>query len=628
MPGMTTHSGRAETWAVTAIVCAAWLGACGGSASSGSLSNGDGTGAGGGSQGSGSGGGGGGSSGAGTFNSSSGAGAGTTTRRDGGAPVGCDPTCAAANGTCNGSVCTLVENPGAIPTATQKQLQTGGTADSTFKWLYPYDRTVFPRGLVSPTMQFDGMAADTLYVRIQSTTVDYAGYFKVTKSPTALGISQKAWDAIAAAALETDPIEVDVTESVAGKVTGPIKESWTIAPGRLEGIVYHETYNSPLAGAVGIMKVRIGDTTPTVLKSGCGNVCHTASADGSTLVADTTLTTSASYDLTKNAATLHTQSDDSFAYGGLYPDGTLLMSSTNYLGGLNTKSSLYDTRSGATLAAAGWDGVITKGGTTAFSPDGKQIAFVHEDKDSGHTLAKMDFDSTQKKFSNLVDLATDSKNYVAWPAFAPDGKSVVYHAGSSATFQAGFGTVADLFIVDVATRTVARLDALDGYLGSGNSGTYLPANDTGLNATPTVLPEAVGGYFWVVFTSHRSYGNVLQSNASSGTLGKLWIAAVDIDAPPGTDPSHPAFYLDGQELNADNLRGFLTLPPCEAAGATCTSGDQCCGGYCGQVSGGFQCTAQPPPCSNELDKCTTNTDCCNPAELCINNRCAQPPPTK
>ncbi len=612
------------------MVCAALLGACG-SSPSGLPSGDDGTGPGATSQGPGSGSGssgGGGSSGPGTFGSSSSSGAGPSTRRDGGAALVCDPTCAAAKGTCNAGVCAIVENPGGLDAPTQKALQTGGSSDSTFKWLYPYDRTVFPRGLVSPTMQFNGTSADALYVRIKSTTVDYTGYLKVTKSPIALGVPQKSWDAIAAAALGTDPIEVDVTESAGGKVTGPIKESWTIAPGRLQGIVYHETYNSPLAGAVGIMKIRVGDTQPTVLKSGCGNVCHTASADGSTLVADTTITTSASYDLKNNAATLHAQSDDSFAYGGLFPDGTLVMSSTNYLGGFNATSSLYDTKTGATVAASGWDGVITKGGTTAFSPDGKQIAFVHEDKDSGHTLAKMDFDVTQKKFSNLVDVATDSKNYVAWPAFTPDGKSIVYHIGSSATFQAGFGTVADLFIVDIATSTATRLDSLDGYLGSGSSATYLPANDTGLNATPTVMPEAVGGYFWVVFTSHRSYGNLLASNASSGTLGKLWVAAIDVNGAHGKDPSHPAFYLDGQEMNADNLRGFLTLPPCEAAGASCTSGDQCCGGYCGQVSGGFQCTSKPPPCSNELDKCATSSDCCDSADLCINNRCAQPPPAK
>ena len=464
----------------------------------------------------------------GTFNSSSGAS--PSGRGDGGAPLGCDPTCAAAKGTCNGGVCAIAENPGGLDPQTQNQLQTGGSADSSFKWLYPYDRTVFPRGLVSPTMQFGATSADAAYVRIKSTTVDYAGYVAVTQSPIAFSIPQKSWDAIAAAALGTDPIEVDVTESAGGKVTGPAKESWTIASGRLQGIVYHETYNSPLAGAVGIMQIRIGDTRPTVFKSGCGNVCHSASADGSTLVSDVSLNGSVSYDLKNNGAVLDMQSDSSFAYGGLYPDGSLLMSSTDYLGSFTPSSHLYDTKTGATIAAAGWDGTITRGGTTAFSPDGKRLAFVHMDKDTGHSIA--------------------------------------------------------------------------------------------------VLPVAVGGYFWTIFTSHRAYGNILASKASSDTLGKLWIAAVDINPSPGKDPSHPAFYLDGQELNADNLRGFLTLPPCAAAGASCTSGDQCCGGYCGQVSGSLQCTSKPPPCSNELDKCATNADCCDTGDLCINNRCAQPPPTK
>src|SRR5262249_22964152 len=153
-----------------------------------------------------------------------------------------------------------------------KQLQAGGSADGTFKWLYPYDGTVFPRGLVTPTMQFGGMSADSALVRIKSTTVDYSSYLKVTQSPIAFSVSQPSWNAIAAAALGTDPIEVDVTVRAGSQVTGPLKESWTIAPGRLQGIVYHETYNSPLAGAVGIMRIQIGDTKPTVLKSGCGNV--------------------------------------------------------------------------------------------------------------------------------------------------------------------------------------------------------------------------------------------------------------------------------------------------------------------------------------------------------------------
>ena len=42
------------------------------------------------------------------------------------------------------------ENPGGIDPGTQTSLENGGTADAAFRWLYPYDRTVFPRGLGAP----------------------------------------------------------------------------------------------------------------------------------------------------------------------------------------------------------------------------------------------------------------------------------------------------------------------------------------------------------------------------------------------------------------------------------------------------------------------------------------------
>jgi hypothetical protein len=573
-------------------------------------------------------------------------GGGPASRSDAGSgSAGCDPTCTAAQGTCNGAVCTIVENPGAIDPATQSQLQMGGSGDSAFAWLYPYDRTVFGRGLLSPTMQFAGGAADAAYVRITSMTVDYSGYFKIAQSPMAVIVPQSSWEAVAAAALGTDPVQVRVTKSAGGKVSGPIQESWTIAKGNLRGTIYYETYNSAVAGggagaagSVGLMKIQPGAPQPTALKTGCGNVCHTASADGSTLVASTALSSSAAYDLTTTFATIRASNDNTYTYGGLYPDGTFLMTATSYRGAplFGNTSQLVNTKTGAAIAAPGWDGVITKGGTVAFSPDGKQIAFVHEDKDSGHTLAKMDFDKNTNTFSNLVDLVTDSSRFVAWPAFTPDGKQVVYHAGSNGSFETDCGASGDLYVVDVATKTAHRLDRADGYAGTGSQA-YLPANDPDLSFAPTVLPEAVGGYFWAVFTSHRSYGNLLASKANgTGGLamclnpggdeanGKLWVSAIDINPAPGTDPSHPAFFLVGQEVSADNLRGFWVLPPCSKDGEVCGSGDQCCGGYCGQVDGGLQCTSRPPACSNEYDKCSSGADCCDSRDLCINNRCAQP----
>jgi len=290
-------------------------------------------------------------------------------------------------------------------------------------------------------------------------------------------------------------------------------------------------------------------------------------------------------------------------------------------------AALYDTHTGAKIAAQGWDGVISHDGTPAFSPDGHRMAFNHEDTGGGHTLAVMDFNAASRAFTNLADIAQDASNTLAWPSFTPDSQWVIYQAGSNAAFETDdpnsqvpwAGTVAtgDLFVVDIATHTVHRLDSLDGYAGAGAS--YLPAADPGLNFAPTVLPEAVGGYSWVVFTSHRSYGNTLASKDQSDVSGKLWVAAIDLSPTAGKDPSHPAFYLDGQETTADNLRGFWVLSPCKSDGSSCQAGE-CCGGYC---NAGV-CSSTPGGCSGEFDKCTTASDCCNSGDLCINGRCAQP----
>ena len=104
-------------------------------------------------------------------------------------------------------------------------------------------------------------------------------------------------------------------------------------------------------------------------------------------------------------------------------------------------------------------------------------------------------------------------------------------------------------------------------------------------------PIASGGYAWVVFTSRRMYGNVAQIGPwvsdprhypwqDQITDKKLWVAAVDLNGKPGTDPSHPAFYLPAQELHAGNARGYWTVEPCRGDGQGCMTGDQCCAGFC------------------------------------------------
>jgi hypothetical protein len=493
-------------------------------------------------------------------------------------------------------------------------------------WLYPYDRTVFPHGILSPLLQFGGATPTAVYVHVSFSTLDYKGFFGPS-APGSAKISQPMWVAIEAAAKGTDVVKVQVTKATGAVVAGPITENWTIAQGTVRGTIYYETYGSQLlggAGSVGIMKIAPGASQPTPFKSGCGNVCHTASADGSTLVAATSLGSSASYDL-KNAGTIiKNMVGDVFTYGGIYPDGSFLVSATNYRTWQGQPSRLYDAKTGAPIPTPSWDNTVQNGGTTAFSPDGKFIAFNHEDIAQGHVLAMMAYDSATMTFSGLVDVAVDPARTLAWPAFTPDSKWILYHAGSNPMFETDSNATGDLFIADVATQQVARLDAADGYIGNN---TYLPANDPNLNFAPTVLPEAVGGYFWVVFTSHRSYGNTLPSMANNDVNGKLWVAAIDLAPVPGKDASHPAFYLDGQESVADNLRGFWVLDPCKADGNSCQSGDECCGGYCHVGDGGGAlCSSMSGGCSAEFDKCTTASDCCNTSDLCINGHCSSPAP--
>jgi hypothetical protein len=186
------------------------------------------------------------------------------------------------------------------------------------------------------------------------------------------------------------------------------------------------------------------------------------------------------------------------------------------------------------------------------------------------------------------------------------------------------------------------LSALNGLAADGTT-VYLPtgtshANDTTLNYEPVVAPIAAGGYAWVIFTSRRLYGNLATGDPwlsdprdydatqyGNVTCKKLWVAAIDLNAPAGTDSSHPAFYLPAQELVAGNARGFWVLDPCRSDGASCDTGDQCCNGYCSPSgSGGNICTnGSSNQCSAPQERCSTAKDCCDSSNQCINNFCAQ-----
>jgi hypothetical protein len=174
-------------------------------------------------------------------------------------------------------------------------------------------------------------------------------------------------------------------------------------------------------------------------------------------------------------------------------------------------------------------------------------------------------------------------------------------------------------------------------INASKSAAAAAGRDTDRSYEPTFAPVASGGYFWLVFHSRRTYGNELVDvpyvNGSEGSGTKqLWVAAIDVvtGAATAADPSHPPFWLPGQDPTTRNMRGYWALDPCKADGASCSSGTDCCNGFCDTTNdaGAAVCGSTSSGCSQVGDRCNVSSDCCNSTAgvTCINHSCSEPPP--
>jgi hypothetical protein len=524
----------------------------------------------------------------------------------------------------------LHQNTDSVPAAVVASLQGASAADAQVAWAYPYDGTIFPRGVrEAPLMWLNGSSTDVIGVHVTSATFELEAYAAAPQSR--YNFDATAWQQFIDST--TGTAEVKVTRWDGQSPTVVTDQHWSVAPATMRGSIYYWGMN---AGRV--LRISADSDQPDDFlgaDTACHS-CHTVSANGQRLVMNEGTwpqETSYSYDLKANTTTYSGLSSDDagaseWGMAGISAAGTVLVENFAPLRGpIGQRTGAFDAVTGEPISGTGLEGKELW--MPAFAPDDQLIAYVDS---TSKDLRAYDWDSTARTATGdrlIVAAGSDpNTNVISLPTVSPDHQWIVYQRSSA---LGSLGNPGDLYAASVAhPGTEVSLDALNGATYPFAAGD----RDRHLNYEPTFAPVAAGGYFWLVLHSRRTWGNALTGPAfvaeASGTK-QLWAAAFDQSPVANQDPSHAAFHVPGQDPTDLNMRGYWALDPCKDDGTGCLSGTECCGGYCAADSdAGATCTAQGQSCAQNGDRCMQSSDCCEAADgvTCINRVCSEPPPPR
>ena len=538
-------------------------------------------------------------------------------------------------------------------TPAQKSALENPQSNGAVALVYPYDRTMFAKGLLPPELMWnEPSAAEACLVHIQE------DFYKLDAivpgaQPGRWDMSDAVWDALTTSNHGED-VTVDVSCVHGAVASSSVQRTWRVAPGSLRGSIYYWAVDKGqivklVPGAKASVPVfdsgppdQVGSPAPSNYdgksppwdandSSKRCVACHTVSKDGSRLASTFSARGSqgpwGAVDLvTGTVSQLGTYGQNTM-FQALTPEGKYIV--TNQV---DMKLRFADASTGAGIGSL-LDSFDDKLADPAFSHDGKKLAFSgsaiggNPVEMSFAKLEMVDFDPQGLSFANRrVVRPSDDGSCISFPSFSPGSDFIVYEKGDYSRAKYGDPVRSgndDLYVTN-----------LDGSLGdvllAAASGNHLDARNQHRNYQPTVNPIAVGGYMWVVFVSPRDYGNRHVSTGDPGLENRkqLWVTAVDLAPKPGVDPSHPAFLLEGQSLETINMSGYWSLEACHKAGDTCEAGYDCCGGFCrGDATGKRTCADTPPigSCSKLDDKCGGGGDCCKEKGVslgCVGGFCA------
>jgi Tol biopolymer transport system component len=439
--------------------------------------------------------------------------------------------------------------------------------------VYPNDGVIVPPNLGRLELHFKPGANNTLFeLTFASDVLSLKVYMRCT-TPFNGGCiympDPQVWAWIAESHRGTTPLtwRLRATNDTGTGVGTSSDFSIRFAPDDLSGGIYYWTTSTG-----SIMRYDFASSTQTVAEKFIGTEatggtcvgCHALSRDGKKLVAEAggqndgrvllldvaTKQTIVPFGSTQKG-NFESWNSDGSAFVGVYADN----------GATNYNLMLFNGTTGVV------DETIQAGGTKTnptnhpdWSPTGDRIAYVNvgvmntlQMMYNGEIRTVAKSNGAWQPYQVLVPRAPGKNRY--YPAFAPDGQMLVFDESTCASGNTGGDCNGD-------TDPTAKLFAIDGIAG-GTPTALTRANAPGVadngqtsltNSFPKWNPfighktREGGRIAWMTFSSTRKYG--LRSPPGSGTL--IWMVAIDLDAPAGTDPSFAAFALPFQDITTSN----------------------------------------------------------------------------
>ena len=341
-----------------------------------------------------------------------------------------------------------------------------------------------------------------------------------------------------------------LTVEKGGVAAGPITETWPVAPARLTGTVYYNSYGTQLvknwvnpdkAGhpvGAAILGISSGATGPTLVvgqnsplgsngiptdDTGC-RVCHVVSSRGRWLLTQSEQGSpgdgqSFLYDLTStnvqgSAAMLPQQG--TFGWAAMVGDGSYALTNSidpsssnpaiaNSTGGTAT-SSFWQFAPTPAAAASTLNGLPmgVAAGYPSYAPDDKMVAYVDATGETQNPTTPnaspinvANYAAATQTFSNVQTVATPAMGQrIGYPVFLPDDSGLLFETevrpstGDNVMVTRN-GARSELWWLALgASPTPVRLDTLNGNSGGAS---YLPTNANNHGTSGATDPET-GSY--------------------------------------------------------------------------------------------------------------------------------------